>query len=89
MIIAQSLFFGSTLSVIGLSFLKMFRLVISTLYFLLCSTSFAQVNIWENNSCSKKVELTPFLVSGSNNPAIIESLNHGDGSPDHFDRTIE
>ena len=49
----------------------MCRLVISTLCFLLCSTSFAQVNIWENTSCSKKVELTPFLVSGSNNPAII------------------
>jgi len=67
----------------------MSKSIILTILFALCSTSFAQVNIWENNSCSKKVELTPFLVSGSNNPAIIESLNHGDGSPDHFDRTIE
>ncbi len=49
----------------------MSKSIISTILFALCSTSFAQVNIWENTSCSKKVELTPFLVSGSNNPAII------------------
>lgn len=47
------------------------RLFFSTILFALCSSSFAQVNIWDNSSCSKKVELTPFLVSGSNNPSII------------------
>jgi acetyl esterase/lipase len=29
------------------------------------------VNIWENTTCSKNVELTPYLAGGSNNPAII------------------
>ena len=45
--------------------------IISILYLIPCSFSFAQVNIWENTSCNKNVELKPFLVNGSNNPAII------------------
>ena len=44
---------------------------ITTLCLILCSSSYAQVNIWENTTCNKNVELTPYLVSGSNNPAII------------------
>lgn len=47
------------------------RIIITTLYLILCSSSYAQVNIWENTTCSKNVELTPYLASGSNNPAII------------------
>ena len=34
--------------------------------------AFSQVNIWEGTSCKKKVELTPYIVEGSeNNMAVI------------------
>lgn len=46
-------------------------LILFTLYLILCSSGYAQVNIWENTTCSKNVELSPYLASGSNNPAII------------------
>lgn len=45
--------------------------VITTLFLILCSSNFAQENIWEGTICNKNVELFPFLVNGSNNPAII------------------
>lgn len=43
-------------------------IAISILYSL---QGFSQINIWEGTTCRKKVELTPYLVEGSNNPAII------------------
>lgn len=32
---------------------------------------FAQINIWENTDCHKKVKLTPYIVNGDNNIGII------------------
>lgn len=37
-----------------------------------CFEAFSQVNIWEGTTCKKKVELTPYIVEGSqNNIAVI------------------
>ena len=37
-----------------------------------CLEAFSQINIWEGTSCKKKVELTPYIVEGTqNNLAVI------------------
>ena len=37
-----------------------------------CLEAFSQINIWEGTSCKKKVELTPYVVEGTqNNLAVI------------------
>ena len=35
----------------------------------------AQINIWEGTSCNETVEMTPYLVEGDNNIAIIAITN--------------
>lgn len=44
-----------------------------TLFLLVfCLEAFSQINIWEGTSCKKKVELTPYIVEGTqNNLAVI------------------
>lgn len=45
---------------------------IIVLIMVLCSSHcFSQINIWEGTSCHKKVMLTPYIVEGTNNPAVI------------------
>lgn len=46
--------------------------IITVFIFLLSSLcSYAQMNIWEGTSCRKHVELTPYLVEGNSNPAVV------------------
>lgn len=50
------------------------RIATLLLAFIAAITSFAQsttFNIWQNTECKAKVKMTPYLVEGSNNPAII------------------
>lgn len=47
------------------------RYIIIAISILYALQSFSQINIWEGTTCRKKVELTPYVVEGSNNPAII------------------
>ena len=47
------------------------RYLIVFIMFLCSSHCFSQINIWEGTSCHKKVMLTPYLVEGTNNPAVI------------------
>lgn len=45
---------------------------IAITYMLVCSIYCpAQINIWEGTDVHKKVELTPYLAEGDNNPAIV------------------
>lgn len=46
-------------------------IVVWILFVLFFSDVFSQVNIWEGTLVNKKVELTPYLVEGDNNIAII------------------
>lgn len=46
-------------------------IILSLFYYVSVSSCYAQVNIWENTACKNKVEITPFLVNGTRNAAVI------------------
>lgn len=47
------------------------RLSIIVIGFLMAISCVAQINIWENTDCHKKVKLTPYIVEGDNNIGVI------------------
>lgn len=47
------------------------KYLIFVIFLVSSANCFSQINIWEGTSCYKKVELTPYVVQGSNNPAVI------------------
>ena len=49
----------------------MHKLILLTLSLILFPSTYAQVNIWENTSCRKNVEMKLFLANGAKNPAVI------------------
>lgn len=49
--------------------MKRFAIIIAGI--ILAINCFAQINIWENTECHKKVKLTPYIVNGNNNIGIV------------------
>lgn len=47
------------------------RLVFIIASIILAINCIAQINIWENTECHKKVKLTPYIVSGDNNIGVV------------------
>lgn len=49
--------------------MKRFAIIIAGI--ILAINCFAQINIWDNTECHKKVKLTPYIVNGNNNIGIV------------------